>query len=81
MLNVDMSMMLEGLKVVDAASYLAAPAAATVMSAYGADVIKIEPLQGDGYILLNGVYSNDYYRTGTQVFLIVLMEYSSSGFQ
>ena len=36
-----------GLKVVDAASYLAAPCAATILSDYGADVIKIEPLQGD----------------------------------
>ena len=61
MLNVEMSMMLEGLKVVDAASYLAAPAAATVMSDYGADVSKIEPPQGDGYRLLHGVYRTDYY--------------------
>ena len=39
----------EGLKVIDCASYIAAPAAATVMSDFGADVIKIEPLAGDAY--------------------------------
>ena len=32
-----------GLKVVDAASYIAAPAAATVLSDFGADVVKVEP--------------------------------------
>ena len=49
-----MTYALEHLKVVDAASYLAGPAAATVMADYGADVIKIEPLAGDGYRLLVG---------------------------
>ena len=33
----------EGLKVLDCASFIAAPAAATVLSDFGADVIKIEP--------------------------------------
>ena len=33
----------EGLKVIDCASFIAGPAAATVMSDFGADVIKIEP--------------------------------------
>ncbi len=32
-----------GLKVIDCASFIAAPAAATVLSDFGADVIKIEP--------------------------------------
>ncbi|MGE0750345.1 MAG: CaiB/BaiF CoA transferase family protein [Variibacter sp.] len=36
-----------GLKVIDCASYIAAPAAATILSDFGADVIKIEP-PGDG---------------------------------
>jgi formyl-CoA transferase len=36
-----------GLKVVDGASFLAGPCAATILSDYGADVIKIEPLSGD----------------------------------
>ncbi len=40
----------DGLKVIDCASYIAAPAAATVLSDFGADVIKIEPLgPGDPY--------------------------------
>jgi crotonobetainyl-CoA:carnitine CoA-transferase CaiB-like acyl-CoA transferase len=39
-----------GLKVIDCASFIAAPAAATVLSDYGADVIKIEPPgEGDLY--------------------------------
>jgi len=36
-----------GLKVIDCASYVAAPAAATVLADFGAEVIKIEP-PGDG---------------------------------
>lgn len=32
-----------GLKVLDASSFIAGPAAATVLSDFGADVIKIEP--------------------------------------
>jgi crotonobetainyl-CoA:carnitine CoA-transferase CaiB-like acyl-CoA transferase len=35
-----------GLKVIDCASYVAAPAAATVMADFGAEVIKIEPPGG-----------------------------------
>ena len=39
-----------GLKVLDAASFIAAPTAATIMADFGADVIKIEPPgQGDPY--------------------------------
>src|SRR5258707_11457887 len=40
----------EGLKVLDCASFIAAPAAATVLSDFGAKVIKIEPPgHGDPY--------------------------------
>src|ERR1700689_5334395 len=40
----------EGLKVLDCASFIAAPAAATVLADFGADVIKIEPPgTGDPY--------------------------------
>jgi crotonobetainyl-CoA:carnitine CoA-transferase CaiB-like acyl-CoA transferase len=39
-----------GLKVIDCASFIAAPAAAMVLSDFGADVIKIEPPgEGDAY--------------------------------
>src|SRR3954462_4916916 len=39
-----------GLKVIDCASFIAAPAAATVLSDFGAQVIKIEPPgSGDPY--------------------------------
>lgn len=46
----------EGLKVIDCASFIAAPAAATVMSDFGAQVIKIEPPgAGDPYRALAGM--------------------------
>ena len=49
-----MTYLLEGLKVIDLASFLAAPGAATLMADYGAEVIKIEPPGGDGYRRLHG---------------------------
>jgi formyl-CoA transferase len=46
----------EGLKVLDCASFIAAPAAATVLSDFGARVIKIEPPGlGDPYRALSGM--------------------------
>lgn len=39
--------MLEGLKVVELATYIAAPGAAGIMADWGAEVIKIEPPRGD----------------------------------
>jgi crotonobetainyl-CoA:carnitine CoA-transferase CaiB-like acyl-CoA transferase len=36
-----------GLKVVDFASFIAGPGAATILSDFGADVIKVEPPAGD----------------------------------
>ena len=53
-------MVFEGLKVIDAASFLAGPGATTVLADYGADVIKVEPLGGDGYRTLRGRYPIDY---------------------
>ncbi len=45
--------LLAGIQVVEVATYIFAPAAATVMSDFGADVIKIEPPQtGDPYRFL-----------------------------
>jgi crotonobetainyl-CoA:carnitine CoA-transferase CaiB-like acyl-CoA transferase len=41
--------LLKGIKVLDCGSYVAGPAAATVMADFGADVIKIEPPGGDPY--------------------------------
>jgi crotonobetainyl-CoA:carnitine CoA-transferase CaiB-like acyl-CoA transferase len=44
-----MGQLFSGLKVVDCASFIAAPSAATILSDFGADVIKIEPPgAGDG---------------------------------
>ena len=40
---------LAGLKVIDCASFIAAPVAATVLADFGADVIKIEPPTGEPY--------------------------------
>ena len=41
--------LLAGLKVIDAGSFIAAPAAATVMAELGAEVIKLEPPAGDPF--------------------------------
>ena len=54
-----------GLKVVDLASFIAGPAAAVILSDYGADVIKVEPPTGDtwriGYKLPPQPRSRDNY--------------------
>src|ERR1700758_4454590 len=54
-----------GLKVVDLASFIAGPAAAVILSDYGADVIKVEPPAGDtwriGYKLPPQPRSHDNY--------------------
>lgn len=43
-------LLFSGLKVIDAGSWVAGPAAATILADYGADVIKVEqPDVGDGY--------------------------------
>lgn len=53
--------LLTGIKVVDLGSFIAAPAAATVMGDFGADVIKVEPPDGDGYRRLLASAPVDYY--------------------
>jgi crotonobetainyl-CoA:carnitine CoA-transferase CaiB-like acyl-CoA transferase len=39
--------MLEGLKVVELATYIAAPGAGGIMADWGASVVKVEPPGGD----------------------------------
>ena len=55
-----MALILAGLRVIDAASYVAGPAASTVMADFGADVIKIEPPEGDSYRRLAARHRTDY---------------------
>jgi crotonobetainyl-CoA:carnitine CoA-transferase CaiB-like acyl-CoA transferase len=40
---------LEGVKVIDAATFLAAPFAVTLLADHGADVVKVEPVTADPY--------------------------------
>ena len=56
-----MAYLLEGIRVIDAASFLAGPGAATVLADYGADVIKVEPPGGDGFRKLVGPYPIPYH--------------------
>jgi formyl-CoA transferase len=44
-----MAALFAGLKVIDAATYVAAPSAATILGDFGAEVIKLEPPGGDAY--------------------------------
>src|SRR5712692_5465682 len=44
-----------GLKVVDLASFIAGPAAAVILSDFGADVIKVEPPQGELWRIANKI--------------------------
>jgi crotonobetainyl-CoA:carnitine CoA-transferase CaiB-like acyl-CoA transferase len=48
--------LLEGVRVLDAASFIAGPVATTAMADFGADVIKIEPPGGDPYRVRNAGY-------------------------
>ena len=44
-----------GLKVVDLASFIAGPAAAVILSDFGADVIKVEPPKGELWRIANKI--------------------------
>jgi crotonobetainyl-CoA:carnitine CoA-transferase CaiB-like acyl-CoA transferase len=51
--------LLHGLRVLDLASFIAAPAAATILSDFGADVVKVEPPGiGDTYRMLSQLPPN-----------------------
>ncbi len=53
----DSEYLFEGLRVIDAASFIAGPSAATIMADYGAEVIKVEPPEiGDSlrWLISNG---------------------------
>ncbi len=56
-----MTYLLEDITVIDAATFLAGPGAATIMADFGARVIKIEPPGGDGYRTLVGPYPVPYH--------------------
>ena len=47
---------MEGIRIIDAASFIAGPSAATIMGDFGAEVIKIEPPMGDSLrnLIANG---------------------------
>jgi formyl-CoA transferase len=53
--------LLDGIRVLDAASFIAGPVATTVMADFGADVVKIEPPGGDTYRLRNSGYPASAY--------------------
>lgn len=55
-----MSDIFKELKVIDAASFLAGPCAATILADYGADVVKIEPLIGDRHRSIAAGHPSDY---------------------
>ena len=44
-----MTRLLDGIRVIDAANFIAGPVSTTVMADFGADVIKVEPPSGDVY--------------------------------
>jgi crotonobetainyl-CoA:carnitine CoA-transferase CaiB-like acyl-CoA transferase len=56
-----MQHLLEDITVIDAATFLAGPGAATILADFGANVIKIEPPGGDGLRLLVGAYPVPYH--------------------
>lgn len=53
-----MSRPLEGVRVVEAASYLSGPLAAMVLADLGATVTKVEPLRGDPYRRFGALYGD-----------------------
>lgn len=60
----------DGLRVIDCASYIAAPAAASVLAEYGADVVKIEPPGGDPYRKRTFVPASGYIHPANPGFML-----------
>ena len=56
-----MARLLDGIRVLDAANFIAGPVAATVMADFGADVIKVEPPTGDIYRVRGAGYPASAY--------------------
>ena len=56
-----MSRLLDGIRVIDAANFIAGPVSTTVMADFGADVIKIEPPTGDIYRVRGAGYVPSLY--------------------
>jgi crotonobetainyl-CoA:carnitine CoA-transferase CaiB-like acyl-CoA transferase len=53
------TLLLEGLRVLDIASFITGPAATTILSDFGADVIKVEPPGiGDTYCYFSRLSPN-----------------------
>jgi len=52
-----MSMLLEGIKVLEMAAYVVAPATGVILSDFGAEVVKVEPPEGDPHreVLQTGI--------------------------
>ncbi|KGK81950.1 CaiB/BaiF CoA-transferase family protein [Clostridium sp. HMP27] len=48
---------LEGIKIVELSSFVAAPSCAKVLADWGAEVIKVEPVQGDNLRIVGPVYN------------------------
>ena len=55
-----MSKLFSDLKVIDGASFLAGPCAATILSDFGAEVIKVEPFSGDRHRSIAAGHPSEY---------------------
>jgi len=56
-----MARLLEGIRVIDAANFIAGPVSTTIMADFGADVVKVEPPTGDVYRVRGAGYTPSPY--------------------